>query len=475
MVLPKEKEESLIDKKALSKYNLIWFDESVDNQSNKSVRPSIKPLFNKCIYCGNIDKFKKEVKSSKYPVVALSPGGMYESHVAEFAEEEANVSMIIIYCFKIQNHIEKLKRHVKIRGVVNNPTDLIRKIREGFMYFLRVETRFSDIGDEKTFYPLEAQQLILDTQGVNKVFHSTETNIFYPLYFGNYKPPESEWKGMIEKMKDTANLVKGTKKKSEREMEDFEERIVELEKDNSVKSIMEAYTGNGLYPTFNEQFRKGTKESLKAFNYYAFCLRGAMASLGEYVKKTSKAFRGLDLAPRFIKKWEEYKGEIVLLSAYTSTSKLLSIVDKTFSGNTLIEFTFLEDQKEFVDKLDVFAKVWNGFYYPVDIHRYSKYAGEEEILFPPFYPIRIDNVIHRKIPGVKREYIIQVTTPIFLNIGKWTSAIFEDRKGLIKELEEAHCEKILSLLSNGWIKQLDFSNHTLYKYIYIYIDIYIYI
>ena len=451
-------------------YDLIWLEPNITEDSYKIAKTELKSLFSNCTYIKKFSDLKSKVAKAGEPIILIICGEMYsDPDISKTIETAGRIKYILIHTEEQEKYKNLSGKHWKVGGVVGNMDELKDSLIKGVKFIDRLSKRYGGkISKEKTFYTLQEQQIIVDCQGVVQIFHSSETNIFYPLYFSGYDLEKEEWEQMLKGMEAIADIdPKLTKSKLKTHL--FKVRIKELRNNPpSIERLIKSYTKNGLYEVFNEYFRLG-EEYLSAFKYYAFCMRGAMCTVGDYIQDYMVSYRGLILSEEFFKLWVGAKSQIVLLPAYTSTSMNKEFAAGFNNSNTLITFKFISDHRQFKEQLNIFSHLWNGFYYPVDIHQYSQYPIEREILFPPFYPIKILSA--KRVTGVKGgskiKYSIVVVAPTFLNIGVAWSSLYEERSGMNSKMLTAYAQKMIDLLNNKMISQLDFSTFNII-YIYIY-------
>ena len=287
------------------------------------------------------------------------------------------------------------------------------------------------------------------------IFFEDESNITYPLYYKAFNFKEEEWQEALKRIwlaSSNDNLCKSC------ERNDLAERIEELSKGRLPTDIISAYTDDGLHPMFGRAFKKGKKELLDLFRLFRFALRGSMGLLGNFIDSGKILFRGLDLKEEHMKRWEDNLGKIVLLNGYTSTSLDKGLcVTGAFKGNCLMEFRFTKEVEVFEDSLDVFNKLWNGYYSPVDIHELSAFPGEREILFPPFYPIKIEEITP---PDLHPDSIFHIVllVPTYINIGK--GGKFTWKWGYkMTEMVNAYVERLAILVENEQMTKVNLSKY----------------
>ena len=212
---------------------------------------------------------------------------------------------------------------------------------------------------------------------------------------------------------------------------------------------------------FNRASQKYNKEQQNLFKLLEFALRGSMELLGDPIDPGEVFYRGLNLKPEHMKRWEDNLGEIVLLNGYTSTSLDKGLcVTGINKGNCLMEFRFTADRKIFEESLDIFNKVWSGYSGPVDIHKLSAYPREKEILFPPFYPIRIQEITHED--GI---FHIVLIVPTYIIINDMGQHILRNcRQTMTSFMIDAYIERLAILMEKRMVAKVDLG---IYIYIYI--------
>ena len=457
-----EQTEKQLDEHYLQNLRLIWFDPNMDSGENREYKKDLDKLFKMKNYANSREDLEAALAAAPdIPIIVISCGGKYEE-IGELVENSSQVVMIAIFCFDLQLHLPKLKHHLKIAAVINTFSNLEKELREGYKNFIRYTYKFLDNAEEQTFHELKDQQRILDGQGMEDVFFKGESNITYPLYYKAFHFEEEAWQEALNRILDVANHNDNLCKIKEKE--DLVQRIKELGENRSPKDIIYAYTGNGLYPMFGRAFRKGTKELLDLFRLFGFALRGSMGLLGKFIDSEEVLFRGLNLKAEHMKRWEDNLGNIVLLNGYTSTSLDKGLcMTGTFGGNCLMEFRFTKEVEEFEASLDIFNKLWSGYYSPMDIRQLAAYPSEKEILFPPFYPIRILEITppHLHPDGI---FHIVLLAPVYINIGKGGEFIFKHGDKIRKEMVRAYVKRLTILVDNQQITKVDLSN--IYIYIY---------
>ena len=440
------------DEQYLQGLCLIWFDPNIDSAENTKYKKDLDKLFKMKNYVNSREALEAALKAVKdIPIIVISCGGKYEE-IGELVENSSQVVMIAIFCLNLQLHLPKLKRHIKIAAVINTFENLEKELKEGYKNYVRFSSKFLDDAEEQTFHELKDQQEILDGQGMKGIFFKGESNITYPLYYKAFNFKEEEWQEALKRIwlaSSNDNLCKSSERKN------LAKRIEELSKGRLPTDIISAYTRNGIYPMFGRAFRKGKKELLDLFRLFGFALRGSMGLLGNFIDSGDILFRGLNLKAEHMKRWEDNLGKIVLLNGYTSTSlnKVLCVTG-AFKGNCLMEFRFTKEVQIFEDSLDVFNELWSGYYSPVDIQKLSAYPGEREILFPPFYPIRIEEITP---PGLHPDGIFHIVllVPTYINIGKGGKWTWKYSDNVTEEMARAYVERLTILVENEQMTKVE--------------------
>ena len=436
---------------------MIWFDPKIGSKENKSYKPKFEQLFQTISYVSRIKVLEKEInEGSNSPILLISSGRRYLD-IANIVENSDKVIMIVIFCLDLTIHLPLKERHIKIAIVANTFENLEKELKAGYVNHIRFSSKFLDSGEEKTFYLLEEQETILKGQEMKGLFFKDEGNITYPLYYKKIKFKDAEWEENLNRIELAGKNEEICGKYF---INSLPEVLNKLRLNRDPKHIIRSYTDNGLYYMMNRMFRAGNIHGLDLFRIYAFALRGSMFLKGDPVQSDKLVYRKLELRAEHLKIWKENIGKIVLLNGYTSTSMDKQIIQTTYEGNCIMEFMFTRNVEVFEESLDKFNNLlWNGVYYPVDIHKYSKIKKEKEILFPPFYPIRILGV--STTDNIK--YNIQIEAPIYINTGDVSKSAW--KQDMNQTLSRTYCQKLCKVISFNFIRKVDLSY---YIYIYIY-------
>ena len=222
---------------------------------------------------------------------------------------------------------------------------------------------------------------------------------------------------------------------------------------------------NGMLNTANERGNE-------YFKLCSFALRGFVCMKGVPLTDTSICKRILPLYSVINlneEQFDELSGSadtIMLLPMYLTTNTNIrhTKINARLSDTTyLLEIT-LTDQvtqiTQFENSFDKLKDLWNGIFYPVQMNIMKK-EGEADVLFPPYYPVKMMGV--ENMPD--GFTIIKLIAPIYCNYGTNYKKDAKSRKeGLKNKYVGQYINKIFELMGLRMITQLDLS---IYIYIYI--------
>ena len=132
-----------------------------------------------------------------------------------------------------------------------------------------------------------------------------------------------------------------------------------------------------------------------------------------------------------------------------------------------MQVDLVPDQNIFLDLMKRFTEeeeIYNGIYYPVDIKKYSVLEEEEEVLFPPLYPIIIKNITQST--SADKMLTVQCIAPNVLSFGQPRNMLCLYTGGILKEegiIREAIITKMISLLKMNMLTILDLCKYILYR------------
>ena len=453
---------------------IIWFDPEVMGEENYSWHEELQSYSKrKIIYSEQADGIIQLLeKSTIGNVIIISCGGKY-LEIKEKVEESKQVRMIIIYCFNVKNHQHFQEEHIKVWLVTNNFREVIRALQEGWRQYIK-HHKFEEIFTEKTFYTMNDYDFLIKNISLLTSVHEG-INIFYPLgyeatFFQRYQALINELKILHKE------VVPIIKQEDAKEGADMEKLLIELLRDLIPATILKKYTDDGIYRTFNRFIRSGNPAKMKYVKEFALHLRGSMCLLGSPVTKTNiRVYRGLYLPIYFANFWADNLGKVVLLSQYTSTSaaeekaKEFILEEPIGEGmrKVLMQIDLVSDQNIFLDLMKRFTQeeeIYNGIYYPVDIKKYSVYEKEEEVLFPPLYPIIIQKITQST--SSDKMLTVQCIAPNVLSFGQSRNDLCRYSGGQLGDegiIREAIITKMISLLNMNMLTILDLCKYILYR------------
>ena len=150
-VMKTEISEKELNENYLQGLHLIWFDPNVSSAENSIYKEDLDKLFKKKNYVNSRKALEKALKAvQEIPIIVISCGEKYEI-IGELVENSAQVIMIAIFCFNLELHLPKLKRHLKIAAVINTFSNLEKELKEGYKNYMRYSNKFLDKAEEPTF------------------------------------------------------------------------------------------------------------------------------------------------------------------------------------------------------------------------------------------------------------------------------------------------------------------------------------
>lgn len=371
--------------------------------------------FNGVTVAHTVDEAEAAIKGSASPIVAVVDGGSYNEGLAKVLE----ASNIVVGSIILSNSpVPKLAK--KILAVTKTLDGIEKWLGQAYNSYMRFQ-RFFDSRAEKSFYGLEDQKLIISSLRMKS--RTDQFTIFYPLGTRAVNLKEVLNVPMLERIELVARGE--TNQDIAKRLEGIVATVEYLKGEPTLgmKEVIKSYTMPGVYFMLNLYLRYGKTEGLDLFREYMFCLKGSMCELGTPItEKGTVVYRGLKWDRKFLKEYEGKKGEYVLLNGFVSTS-LTREVAVAFANNggtgeesTLLEIRLVECDEGYIRFIKGFGfPEENGVFFPVNISEFSAYNSEKEVLFPPFYPMRIVNVCTESFEG-KTYSKIMAETPSCVNI-----------------------------------------------------------
>ena len=454
---------------------IVWFDPQINIGDNNYSQNLLQKSTRKSLICiDNPEEVKNLLNSPRIipNIILISSGGRYKE-IKEAVENSVKVRMVIIFCYKRETYIHYKTEHIKVWDVVETLPEVIDCIREGWRKYIRHQ-RFGEVFTERTFYLMDDYEFLMENISLITSVHEG-INIFYPLGFS------AVYKERIPALrKELSNILKEVvplvMEEDEIEGQDMRERLNELLSDEiTPEVILRTYTKEGLYLKFNEYLRSGNSEKVSMFREFAFFLRGSMSHLGQpIIEPNTKVYRGFALPIYFADYWTQNKGKLILLPAYTSTSKNESEAKKfglqgVGERKVFMEIRFVDNQDLFLEQMEKLTKeeeLYQGLYHGVDIAKHSYIPTEEEVLLPPLYPLLIEDIEQSR--EADKMLTVRCLAPLVLSFGQPRDNLCYLTGGMLGEgkLREAIVNKMIKLLKLGMLTTLDLCNLYIY-YIYI--------
>lgn len=451
-------------RQSLKNFNLIWLDAKKEGVVTEQQRSNLSKLFNKITFASIYSEFESKMNLSTKLMIFVSSVEKF-IELKQKIESKDLVVGICIFDPKIEEHQHFKNESPKVIEIVNTLDDLKKAFQKISISFTR-RLRFYDEREERTFYGLEDKETI--KKSLRVAIENDSFTIFYPLGMKAVKIEDHLTKANCLKIEECARGDTELKTKMESKYAysnymDFITAVTSFLQTNNQKmiDIIKSYTKDNLYYMLNLYLRYGKFEGFELFKEYMFCLKGSMCQKGKPVIKAGlKVYRGLDLGANLLKKYEEKKSKCILLNGFTSTTHLEEKAMEFASWGckdtaTVMEITLVDFDDLFLNFLKDFEfPEENGVFFPVDISEFSEYPKEKEVLFPPFYPIRILDVI-KYVRGTK----IIAEAPFSVSVaGKdWIINAFKNRN-LDKHLERSYIEEILDFVKKEVIDNLSFGN-----------------
>ena len=363
--------------------NLVYYDENIDNyedEINEDADLFEDNVLGTFLLCTNIDslnlvmkEIKKEKSDDEQLKFNLIVTGSTCEKVMNYLQKnkyENFFENICIYCMNIENHANLKNKYKKIYAIYNTPDDVVEYIKKFSSEDIKPfrTTKLVRLEEYESYYYYWHKIISL--------FYGDLTKETFTEYIGKMKDLiDEEEKTQTLKNLDKNDLLKGFKEFK------IEEDLKELD-----KRIIKGYTGDSYYGDINKWLMNF---SISSFQEVAYFTARLMHSLNKYAFDDNKYFcenrelyRGSSIPYTSLLAYQRAKGKIIILSAFTSSSELLSIA-KEWSNRDI--------EKEEYDGVfsvifyikNIWKKNWisNG----IDVQEVSKYKDKEkEILFQPF-------------------------------------------------------------------------------------------
>jgi len=377
--------------------NIIYYDENIDhiksiNNDSDYFERATPGAFILCTSLESLDLVKKEIvkqmiKNKKMSFNLITTGSKCET-IIEFLNKNNNfkncIKNICVYCFNIKKWGYLKDKYEIVHDVVNDQQSVIKFINDFSL-------------EEIKPYSVTKLLTYKDYKDKYKERHFTISQFYGDLTLEKYNKNIQKMKSLI-KTESQANELKN--KNTNSLLSGF--LTFDLTKDLKLLDnlIIKEYTKNTFYGDLNKWLMSNKMNDYEPIAYFTARL---MYSLNQYAKKNHKfceenkteLHRGVKMTYSNLLPYERAKGKIILLSAFTSTSRDEALA-KAWAGREDTQALYRTNLRFSV--VFIITNLYNKKWIPngIDIQKESKYKNEKEILYQPFsfYYVRdvqIDN------------------------------------------------------------------------------------
>ena len=365
--------------------NIIYYDETEDQSEFKQNCYYLENVTHGAfIQCTNLDSLKlvkeeimKQNKKDKRITFNLVTTGSKCEKIMDFLNENGNqqfadcIKNICVFCFYVSKWSFLKDKYEKVCAVYNGIEKVINFISET---------------SSKEIKPFEIVKLITFRDYVEKY---REKHLAISKFYGDLT--KQSFNTYLEEMKDVINIDKNKgellfdKKKVE---EGFYQFNLTKDLEELDKLVIREYTKQSLYLDLNKWLMKKKMNSYEPIAYFTARL---MYSLNKYAKANKmfytsnkkEVYRGVQLTYTNLLPYERAKGQIILLSSFTSTSEC-ELIAHTWAGrgeeskiyNKNLKFSVVFNIKNFFGNANWIS---NG----INIQNVAV-QKEREILYQPF-------------------------------------------------------------------------------------------
>ena len=365
--------------------NIIYYDENVDHIKSLNLDSDIferatPGAFILCTSLDSLDLVKKEIvrqiiKNKKMSFNLITTGSKCET-IIEFLNQNIDfkncIKNICVYCYNIGKWKYLKDKYEIVYDVVTSQEEVIKFINDFSLEEIKPYsvTKLLTYNDYKEKY---------------KERHFKISQFYGDLTVEKYNNNIKKMKSLIKtesqtdelKNKNTNSLLAGF-------------LTFDLSKDLAIldRLIIREYTKNTFYGDLNKWLMSNKMNDYEPIAYFTARL---MYSLNKYAEKNHKfcdenktvLHRGVKLAYSNLLPYERAKGKVILLSAFTSTSRDEDLA-KAWAGRDNTEALYRANLKFSV--VFIITNICNKKWVPngIDIQKESKYKNEKEILYQPF-------------------------------------------------------------------------------------------
>ena len=372
--------------------NILYYDENIDKyleEIHEDADCFERNTPGAFILCSNIFSlnlimedinFHYSKKDKRVLFNLIITGSKYEKVMEYLIKNRYDhlIKNICIYCIHVDNYLHLKKNNNKIKGVYNTCEDIVKFIK--------------DISSEEFIqYPIT--KIISYNDYKNKYYerHEKISEFYGDLTKETYKEYSQK-------------LLKYINSKKEKDFKIAKKELIEgfktfdIDQDlNNLNKIIKEYSKDTIYPMINNNLRNFDDEVYEIISYYTarlmYALNKRTKELNSYFTKNNIVYRGESVNFVKILPYERLKGKIVVLSAFTSTSKDFSVAANDFAHREISKKIFNENRKFSVIYYIQNIQKKNCFPCGIDIQEISEYDNEKEILFQPFSFYLVKNVI----------------------------------------------------------------------------------
>ena len=365
--------------------NIIYYDETIDQSEFKQNCYYLENVTHGAfIQCTNLDSLKlvkeeivKQNKKDKRITFNLVTTGSKCEKIMDFLNENGNqqfadcIKNICVFCFYVSKWSFLKDKYEKVCAVYSGIEKVINFITET---------------SSKEIKPFEIVKLITFRDYVEKY---REKHLAISKFYGDLT--KQSFNTYLEEMKDIINIDKNKgellfdKKKVE---EGFYQFNLTKDLEELDKLVIREYTKESLYLDLNKWLMKKKMNSYEPIAYFTARLmyslnKYAKANNMFYTKNKEEVYRGVQLTYTNLLPYERAKGQIILLSSFTSTSEC-ELIAQSWAGrgeeskiyNKNLKFSVVFNIKNFFGNANWIS---NG----INIQNVAV-QNEREILYQPF-------------------------------------------------------------------------------------------
>ena len=374
--------------------NILYYDENIVKHLDEIHQDAI--LFERntpgtFILCTNISsmllvleeiKFYNSIYDKRVVFNLIVTGSKYQKVLDCIINNKYDhlFQNICIYCFNKEKYINIMKKNNKVKGVYNEPEDVIKFIDN---------VSSAEIKE----YPIVKIISYFDYRDKYHERHEKISEFYGNMTKEAYENNRKRLEKYINSKEEKDLKIKITKSEL---IDSFKTFDIKADLKQLNELIIHEYKKETFYAPLNNLLRHFDKDIYEVIAYYTarlmYALNCQAIESNSFFTKNLTVFRGESVKYINILPFERLKGKIVLFSAFTSTSKDLSIAEI---------FSKREKSNEIFDKQRKFSVIYTIKNYGkkncipcgIDIENISEYGDEKEILYQPFSFYFVQDVI----------------------------------------------------------------------------------